>query len=50
MLDVGVDCTRVEGVGAEVAGLEDAARAGYCAVIRVADEGDVDVLGGLEKG
>lgn len=38
MLDVGVDCMRVESVGAEVAGLEDDARAGYCAVIQAADE------------
>jgi hypothetical protein len=38
MLDVGVECTRVGAVGAEVACLEDASRAGYCAVIRAANK------------
>lgn len=50
MLDGEIHGMRMEGIGAEVAGLEGHARAGDCAVIRAADEGDIDILGGLDKG
>jgi hypothetical protein len=39
----------MEGVGAEVASFEDHARTGDCAIIRAADEGDMDILGRLER-
>ncbi len=40
---------RVEGVGAKVSCLEDDSGFGNGAVVRTADEGDVDVVGGLEN-
>lgn len=37
----------MKGIGAEVSCLKNYSRFGDCAVVRAADEGDVDVVGGL---
>ena len=49
VFDGGVDGMRDEGVGSEVAGLDGYARAGDRGVVGAADEGDIDILQGLES-
>jgi len=49
VLDKGEVGMKVEGAGAEVSSLEDRARSGNCAIIRVADEGGVNILGRLKR-
>jgi hypothetical protein len=41
---------RMEGIGAEISCLEDHSRFGDCSVVRTADKGDMDAVGGLENG